>query len=266
MKKYKWLLFLGLGLLLFFYSRTDGKENVSADASSAMRAFDPTYNPDQSIADFLTYRALLTGQAKMAVTGSSVTKGSGSSHQSKTWRGIIQENLRYSHKALRNLTISNHGHSGYTSVRLLEEEVTAPIIEEKPDVLFIETSVINNHNKNVSMRDTIKSLEDLYQLYSEALPDTKIYFLSPNPCTENKFGPPVNSLGLTFTDYVNATAEFIQDKGWPYFDTHASMLDEMKKQQIPLSSTLKDGIHPNDKGYAVWGKVLFPYLVQKGIN
>lgn len=264
MKNYKWLLILGLGLLLFFYSRTDGKENVSADASSAMRAFDPTYNPDQSIADFLTYRALLTGQAKMVVTGSSVTRGSGSSHQSKTWRGIIQENLRHNHKALRTLTISNHGHSGYTSVRLLEEEVTAPIIAEKPDVLFIETSVINNHNKNVTLEETFESLEQLHKLYTEALPDTKIYFLSPNPCTENKFGPKVNAHGLTFVEYVNATAEFIQDKGWPYFDTHSEMLTEMEKQDIPLSSTLKDGIHPNDKGYAIWGKVLFPYLVQKG--
>ncbi|MFC4410475.1 SGNH/GDSL hydrolase family protein [Chungangia koreensis] len=266
MKNYNLLLFIGLGLLLFFYSRTDGKENVSADASSSMRAFDPTYNPDQSIADFLTYRALLTGQAKMAVTGSSVTKGSGSSHQSKTWRGIIQEKLRYTHKALRNLTISNYGHSGYTSVRLLEEEVTAPIISEKPDVLFIETSVINNHNKNVTIEETLESLVQLHKLYSEALPNTKIYFMSPNPCTENKFGPEINSLGYTFIDYVNATAEFIKDKGWAYFDTHGSMLEEMEKENIALPSTLKDGIHPNDKGYAIWGKVLSPYLVKKGTH
>lgn len=264
MKNYKWLLFLGLGIILFFYSRTDGKENVSADAAGAMKEYDPTYNPDQSIADFLTYRALLTGQANMAVTGSSVTKGSGSSHQSKTWRAIIQEKLRSTHKSLHNLTISNHGHSSYTSVRLLEDEVTAPILKEKPDVLFIETSVINNHNKNVSMEDTFKSLEQLHKLYSEALPETKIFFLSPNPCTENKFGPPVNELGYTFTDYVNGTAEFIQNNGWPYFDTHSSMLEEINKQNITLPSTLKDGIHPNDKGYAIWGKVLFPYLIQKG--
>lgn len=266
MKNFKWFLFIGLGLLLFFYSRTDGKDSVNADASSAMRSYDPTYNPDQSIADFLTYRALLTGQAKMAVTGSSVTRGSGSSQQSKTWRGISQEKLRHTHKALRNLTITNHGHSGYTSVRLLEDDVTAPIIKENPDVLFIETSVINNHNKNVSMEDTFESLKKLHKLYSDELPDTKIYFLSPNPCTENKFGPKVNALGYTFEDYVESTATFIQEQGWPYFDTHTAMLNEMEKQNVPLSSTLKDGIHPNDKGYAIWGKVLFPYFIQKNTD
>src|SRR5690606_40257950 len=61
-----------------------------------------------------------------------------------------------------------------------------------PDVLIIETSVINNHNKNVSLEDTYASLEQLHTLYSEALPEARILFISPNPITENKFGPPVN--------------------------------------------------------------------------
>src|SRR5690606_23657469 len=88
--------------------------------------------------------------------------------------------------------IENHGHSGYTSVRILEDEVTGPIIAGRPDVLIIETSVINNHNKNVSLEDTYASLEQLHTLYSEALPEARILFISPNPITENKFGPPVN--------------------------------------------------------------------------
>jgi lysophospholipase L1-like esterase len=138
-----------------------------------------------------------------------------------------------------------------------------PILAEQPDVLFIETSVINNHNKNVSLEDTFASLDSLYNQYTSALPNTRILFLSPNPCTENKFGPQINELGLTFAEYVNKTANYIQMKGWSYFDTHSAMLYQMNERNITLSSTLKDGIHPNDRGYKIWSDVLWRFMEQK---
>lgn len=263
MNRWKWLIWVAAGALLFFYTRTDTKQNhVSAD-ETLIKTYDPKYNPNQSLADYLIFRSMSSGYAKMAVTGSSVTRGSGSSHQSKTWRGRIEVNLRNINPALSKMTISNHGHSGYTSVRLLEDHVTAPIIKEQPDVLFIETSVINNHNKNVSLADTFESLDSLYSFYSEALPEARIVFLSPNPCTTNKFGPTLNQFGLKFTDYVDETAAYIKKQGWTYFDTHGAMLYHMSSKNITVPSTLKDGIHPNDRGYKIWSDVLWPFLLQK---
>lgn len=263
MNKWKWLIWVAAGALLFFYTRTDTKQDHVSANPTLIKTYDPKYNPNQSLADYLIFRSMISGQAKMAVTGSSVTKGSGSSHQTKTWRGRIEANLRNTNPALKDLIISNHGHSGYTSVRLLEDHVTAPILKEQPDVLFIETSVINNHNKNVSLDDTFNSLESLYKLYTEALPETRVVFLSPNPCTENKFGPTLNQFGLKFTDYVEETATYIKKQGWSYFDTHGAMLYHMSSKDITLPSTLKDGIHPNDRGYKIWADVLWPFVQQK---
>ncbi|WP_019414823.1 SGNH/GDSL hydrolase family protein [Paenisporosarcina sp. TG20] len=263
MSKWKWLIcIVAAGLFLFFYTRTGTQQHQVSANNILIKSYDPKHYPNQSIADYLIYRALIFGDAKMAVTGSSVAFGTGSSHQSKTWRGLTQVYLRNTNPALNGLTVSNHGYSGYTSVRLLEDHVTAPILKEQPDVLLIETSVINNHNKNVSLADTFKSLDSLYQLYSQTLPTTRIVFLSPNPCTENKFGPPLNKFGLKFTDYVNETALYIQSKGWPYFDTHGAMLYHMNAQKITLDSTLLDGIHPNDLGYKIWAEVLMPFLTK----
>lgn len=263
MNKWKWLIWIAAGALLFFYTRNDTHQDQVSANESSIKSFDPKYNPNQSLADYLIFRAMLSGEAKMAVTGSSVTRGTGSTNQNKTWRGQIEVNLRNSSPALETFTISNHGYSGYTSVRLLEDHVTAPIVKEQPDVLFIETSVINNHNKNVSLEDTFNSLDSLYQLYSQASPNTRIVFLSPNPCTTNKFGPPLNQFGLKFTDYVDETSAYIKKQGWTYFDTHGAMLYNMSSKNISLPSTLKDGIHPNDRGYKVWADVLWPFLKQQ---
>jgi len=263
LKKWNWLVWVAAGALLFFYTRTDARQDSVSASETLIKTYDPINNPDQSLADYLIFRAMISGQAKMAVTGSSVTKGSGSSKQSRTWRGRIEVNLRNTNPALEDLVLTNHGHSGYTSVRLLEDHVTAPILKEQPDVLFIETSVINNHNKNVSLKDTFASLSSLHEIYSTALPETRIVFLSPNPCTENNFGPPLNQFGLTFTDYVKETESYITNQGWTYFDTHGLMLYYMADKGISLPSTLKDGIHPNDRGYKIWAEVLWPFMQQK---
>jgi lysophospholipase L1-like esterase len=263
MNKWKWLIWITAGTLLFFYSRNDVHQNQVSANESSVRTYDPKNNPNQSLADYLIFRAMISGEAKMAVTGSSVTRGTGSTNQTKTWRGRIEVKLQNFNPALERFTISNHGYSGYTSVRLLEDHVTAPILKEQPDILFIETSVINNHNKNVSLEDTFNSLESLYQLYSQALPNTRIVFLSPNPCTSNKFGSTLNQFGLKFTDYVDETSTYIKKRGWTYFDTHSAMLYNMSSKNIPLPSTLKDGIHPNDRGYKIWADVLWPFVQQK---
>lgn len=263
MKKWNWLIWVAAGALLFFYTRTDARQDQVSANETNIKMYDPKYNPDQSLADYLIFRSMISGEAKMAVTGSSVTKGSGSSNQSKTWRSRIEVNLRNTNPALKQFIISNHGHSGYTSVRLLEDHVTRPILEEQPDVLFIETSVINNHNKNVLLEDTFTSLHSLYDVYSTSLPETRIVFLSPNPCTENKFGPPLNQFGLTFTDYVKETETYIKERGWTYFNTHDAMLYFISENNISLPSTLKDGIHPNDRGYKIWADVLWPFIQQK---
>jgi len=263
MNKWKWIIWVAAGALLFFYTRTDTRQDQASANETNIKLYDPKYNPDQTVIDYLIFRSMFSGEAKMAVTGSSVTKGSGSSHTSKTWRGRIEMELRKTHPSLKDLHITNHGYSGYTSLRLLESHVMEPIIKEQPDVLFIETSVINNHNKNVSLEDTFASLDSLYNQYTSALPNTRILFLSPNPCTENKFGPQVNQLGITFAEYINETANYIQNKGWAYFDTHSAMLYQMNANNITLPSTLKDGIHPNDRGYKIWADVLWRFMQQE---
>ncbi|MET3576087.1 SGNH/GDSL hydrolase family protein [Bhargavaea ullalensis] len=263
MKRMRWIIVAAaVGALLLLF-KPDGRGGRAAADVARIEAVDPFLNPGQPVADYLVYRALSSGEARMAVTGSSVTRGTGATAQAYTWRGLTEQKLRLAYPALKHLKIGNFGHSGYTSVRLLEDEVTAPILAAKPDVLVIETSVINNHNKNVSLEDTYDSLRRLHELYTGALPEARIVFLSPNPCTDNQFGPPVNALGLRFTDYVYGTEAFIRDQGWDYVNVHDEMLAEMQNRDIALPDTLKDGIHPNDLGYAIWADILWPHLTTR---
>lgn len=263
MRQIRWIVIIAIAGALLLLFRPDGRGGRAAADVQKIESVDPFLNPGQPVADYLVYRALSAGEARMAVTGSSVTRGTGATAQANTWRGLTEQHLRLAYPALKRLKIENFGHSGYTSVRLLEDEVTAPILASEPDVLLIETSVINNHNKNVPLEETYQSLEKLHALYSAELPETRIAFLSPNPCTDNQFGPPVNALGLRFTDYVYGTEAFIREQGWDYVNVHDEMLAEMGSRAIALPDTLKDGIHPNDLGYSIWADVLWPHLTTR---
>ncbi|AYC30415.1 SGNH/GDSL hydrolase family protein [Paenisporosarcina cavernae] len=259
MEKWKWLIWLLAGVLVVFYSRSLTKQDEAIATQNERKTLDQS---EESIYHHLLAIQKQYGNVKLAVTGSSVTKGSGASHPSKSWRGLLESHLRLSDPSLRNVSIANHGHSGYTSVRILEKAVTEPIIAYQPDVLFIETSVINNHNKNVPMKETLDSLKQLHDYYQAQLPTTYLVFLSPNPCVENKFGPKINELGYSFEDYIEETSLFLMNQGYVYFNSHAHMKQYMEKHQIAISSTLKDGIHPNDKGYQIWYQTLLPFIYE----
>ena len=53
MNKWKWLIWIAAGALLFFYTRNDTHQDQVSANESSIKSFDPKYNPNQSLADYL---------------------------------------------------------------------------------------------------------------------------------------------------------------------------------------------------------------------
>ncbi|MFB1081962.1 SGNH/GDSL hydrolase family protein [Jeotgalibacillus sp. JSM ZJ347] len=253
----KLLLISCVFLVLMGMVRGEYRTKQSAVAEE-MHKLNPAHNDDLSYIDFLTYRVLKNGSARVAVLGSSVTKGVGASTPSHNWKALLQSEIRSTSRPLKHVTIANHGHSGYTSEMLLRPEVIDGVLKSRPDLLILETSVINNYRQSVSLEGTKSSLEELYRTFTQAIPGVEILFISPNPILKtNLTESGLNELGLTFADYNNLTKAVAAENGWHYFDTHDAISNEMTERDIALEDMLDDTIHPNDLGYKMWFNQLY---------
>ncbi|WP_227394604.1 SGNH/GDSL hydrolase family protein [Jeotgalibacillus aurantiacus] len=253
---------LSVFVLLLGMVRGEYRSKQGAVAQQ-LEKLNPAINKDISYIDFLTYRVLKNGSARVATLGSSVTKGVGASAPSNTWRALLQSEIRGESRPLQHVTISNHGHSGYTSEKLLRPEVINRVVDSRPDLLILETSVINNYRQNVTLENTEASLEELYRTFKERIPGIEILFISPNPILKtNLTESGLNALDLNFNDYNQFTKELAAKNDWNYFDTNMHISEEITQRELALEDTLNDKIHPNDLGYDIW----FNQLYHKGLT
>ncbi|AEI44468.1 hypothetical protein KNP414_05944 [Paenibacillus mucilaginosus KNP414] len=190
--------------------------------------------------------------------GSSVTVGAGSSGPDKTWSYLVHERLSKDLGAGR-LSYENTGFGGYSTNGILKEDKVSVIAKQNLDYVFFETCLINDYGSNVPIEQTKNNIREIVRQMQTQMPNTRIILTSANPI--NKTTP--NKLGLTYEDYVNQAGEFIKQNGWTYFDIYHPFLDEVQKSNLTLAELLPDDIHPNDKGYAIWGSILNDYVYGK---
>lgn len=213
------------------------QQQVSAD----LEKWTPKVGTPRSVIDDLHYLMTKNGSATISTLGSSVTAGVGASDVSRTWSSLILSNLRII-DGLRKVTLNSNGFGGHTSGAILFDKNYEIVISQKPDIVLIETCIINDHDQSTPVAQTLQNIEKIRQIISSALPNAKIIMLSPNPRLEDK----KNNLGLTFADYANKTKELILGKGWEFIDVTSTY--QGKTKELITS----DGIHPNDNGYKLW--------------
>jgi lysophospholipase L1-like esterase len=86
-----------------------------------------------------------------------------------------------------------------------------------------------------------------------ALPETRIGFLAIKPCpAREKFLDRVKATNRLIREYAAGNGRLL------YVDTFTPMLAEDGRPRADVY--LKDGLHPNVQGYALWASVLRPIL------
>lgn len=187
---------------------------------------------------------------RISTLGSSVTAGAGATTVDDNWSSLLLSHIRRQDDLFRVSLMSN-GFGGYSTRALIEEKKVQTIVDQAPDLVILETSILNNHGQSLSLKETLNDLNTIVTSLEKSLPDSKIILISPNPKGEAK--DTENSIGLTMRDYSGATQEYILEKGWEYVD----IFNAFEKQYgNTIDTVLRDGVHPNDNGYKFWANTL----------
>jgi lysophospholipase L1-like esterase len=190
----------------------------------------------------------------IAVIGSSVTKGSGASILENNWPTQLLYALH--REGIRNIKLINLGFSRFKAQDLLAKGVITELSKQQPDLIIFETSVINNYRQATTMEHTIKYIDILLNKITKELPDAKLIVISPNPILSMK----KNKIGFYYQDYLEQSEKYVREKGYDYLNIYEGMNEYIDNENGSLTEYLADEIHPNDRGYKLWSKLLMDYM------
>ncbi len=127
------------------------------------------------------------------------------------------------------------------------------ILPHHPKLLVLYCGENDIAHDDVPAKTAVKSFKKFYAWMQDNLPDTKVFFLPLKPSVSRwKYWE-------KFQKANKKIKKFIEKKDdWYYIDTASAMLDDngMVKKDI----FIKDNLHMNAKGYAIWTKVVKPVL------
>jgi lysophospholipase L1-like esterase len=178
-----------------------------------------------------------------------------------SWAGRLEKSLRSERDDLETLRFINHGHEGDSTEDLLEGKKIEAVIQDDPDLIIFENSLINNHYQSLSLEQTKKGLESIMTKLQKELPNAKILILSPNPVANGKTE---NSLGLNYLDYIQASEQVIKTNKWTYINSKEEIEKKLKEKNMRLADILtNDNTHLNDQGHYIWFEVMQEYFKLK---
>jgi lysophospholipase L1-like esterase len=229
--------------------------NSDATGGSTTSTESSDNSQSASAIDWLRTRVKQNGTATIVVLGSSGSKGVGVANPNDAWFGLLKKEFSQDPE-LSKLRWVNLGGTGYTTSTLINQGVVQKAIEEKPDVVLLETCAMTDWIRNIPVTKTISNLDEIVGQIQSALPDARIILQSANPTTN----PGKNVLGLTYSDYVNQVAQHIREKGWEYIDVYGKFEVMRVKDGKTLTQVVPDGYHPNEAGYSYWYAAVNDYF------
>lgn len=108
---------------------------------------------------------------------------------------------------------------------------------------------------NITADSVLNRFKTLFNLIREKLPKTNIAFVSIKPSlSREKLMPEMAKANSLIQDFLK------NEKNAVFIDVFHSMLNE---DGTPRSDIfLQDGLHMDAKGYAIWQKIIQPYLIK----
>lgn len=234
------------------------KEKEKEEREALIQSLKPENNKQQPLIDYLHYKSLTQDRVVVSLVGSNGTSGTGASNSSHSWAGRLEKSLRADLETLRFI---NHGHEGYSTEDLLKGKKIEAVIQDNPDLIIFENSLINNHYQSLSLEQTEKDLGSIMSKLQKELPNAIILIISPNPVANDKTE---NSLGLNYLDYIHASEQVIKTNKWKYMNSKEGIEKKLSKKNMRLADILtNDNIHPNDQGHYIWFEVMEEYFKLK---
>lgn len=240
------------------------------------------YNPSLSDKEYSgalsnTYKKLNTKkELNVVYFGGSVTYGYGSedSNQKGSWRVRVGNWLS---STFKNVKINNYNAAiGDTGTNLGFYRLDRDVISKKPDLLFIEFS-INDYYEGISYIEASTQFESIIRKVKEALPECDIVTILVTDRTEAPLARTTKTENGDLKAgelHLQARAhEYISKKyNLPSIHVGRALADEIFKVGNGVFSAdvwqqyVKDGVHPYNKGYDVYYKVIKEFLSNSLLN
>lgn len=113
----------------------------------------------------------------------------------------------------------------------------------------------NDLAQNASVTEVVKRFKTLYQVIRINLPNAVVDFVSIKP------SPSRQHLLSKMKEVNSQIAAYLKkEKNGGFINIYSPMLDEKGKPKEELF--VEDRLHMNEKGYAIWRKVILPYLLK----
>lgn len=159
-------------------------------------------------------------------------------------------------EAFPGYPVINRGFGGSTfpdAIRYLDEIV----FPYRPRQILIYEGDNDLASSNTITAETVlHRFKKLFSLIRKNLPNTNIAFVSikPSPSRQTLM-PKMAEANFLIKNYLK------NEKNAAFIDVYHAMLE--KDGQPDKSIFLEDELHMNAKGYAIWRKIIEPYLLKK---
>ena len=162
----------------------------------------------------------------------------------KLWKTLIED--------MAPMKVVNRGFGGSTipEVTYYADRIILP---HRPEILVFYCGENDLANDETKSSQALKNFKLFSKYMKKNLPDTKLFFIAMKPSLRRwKYWEKINESNKKIEKYIHKNENYF------FIDTASKMLDENKlvKQDI----FIKDNLHMNSKGYAIWTKMIKPIL------
>lgn len=250
MKRY--LILLLAALLVCFAACDDGNTDTSSmQASSEAQSVAETSSEQESSEESSeeSEPVDLTGKHVIAY-GDSITAAG-------TWFAQAETEL--------GVTVTNRGTGGQNSTE--GKEGLDAVLEEKPDILLLSYGMNDSaiDYKYVPLDTYKQNIADMIERAQQA--GAAVILVIENPIGEEQYYTrhdkalfePYGGIGAFYLQYVEVMRELADEYGVVTADLH-----KIFSETEDYNDYLDDGVHPNEKGFALYAQALCDALLQVG--
>lgn len=156
-----------------------------------------------------------------------------------------------------NMPIVKSGVAGYKTTDILSR-MDDMVYRYNPTQVYLLIGTNDLNVKGMNKDDVVKNIQKIFKEIKKHRKNTKLYFQSIYPI--NKDAPNSSAQNRTNENikYVNLKMKsFCKENNIVYIDMYDELTDEDENYALKYN---KDGLHPNDLGYAKISQVLLKYI------
>lgn len=154
------------------------------------------------------------------------------------------------HQAGLASTVRLRGYGGHSSADLVMQSLTYYVVIDnpQPDLVLLQAPADNDvYVPGLQVDQAAENICILYHQLRRGLPKARIVVWSPPPRTPDT----ISVVGFHQTDFLLWTQAVCIRDGLEFFDLRGDFIARCAAQNIPVTSALVDGVHPNDAGHQI---------------